>query len=85
MKNSKWAYTFNWWFKELPSEVKMVDVSEYEGYQSEYMYCFSYLKSRGWERHGSWWVSPDNKFHFNNIYGAYRCAKFYEDIVKQPL
>jgi len=60
----------------------MVDVSEYEGYQSEYLSCFTYLKSRGWNRVGGMWVSPDEKFKFNNIYGAYRCAWFFEEIVK---
>lgn len=77
----KWGHTFNWWMLEEPSEVKMIDVSELKTYESKYMMCFNHIKSRGWLREDRMWVSPDRKYKFNNIEAAYRCCRFYEEVV----
>ena len=79
---SKWSHSHNWWFKEEPGEVKLLDVSELEGFESTYVRCFNYIKQRGWFRENRQWVSPDRRYKFTDIEAAFRCCKFYEEIVK---
>jgi hypothetical protein len=79
---SRLSHTFNWWFVEKPGEVKMIDVDELKGFESTYMRCFNYIKCRGWYREKGNWCSPDGKYRFNKIEAAFRCCKFYEEIVK---
>lgn len=61
----------------------MVDVSELKGWESTYMRCFNFIMSRGWYREDKKWCSPDGKYRFSNIEAAFRCAKFYEDIIER--
>lgn len=61
----------------------MVDPSEYESYQSEYLLYYSFLRSKGWKRENRKWVSPNGMYKFTHIHAAYRCAKFYDEIVQR--
>lgn len=71
--------SFTWWVKypqEPPKTLAKEDLGE--GYQSSYVFCWNFIKDRGWKREAKMWVSPDNKCKYNNVYDAYRCQMLTE-------
>lgn len=75
----KWSGTFQWWDQYPPGEVRKVAVSELNDYQSEYVFCFNYIKEKGWERKNKHWVSPDGKIRTQSCYEAYTIQKCREN------
>lgn len=62
-----------------------MDVTEFSRhYESDYMRCWNYVRDCGWNKVGSFWISPEG-MKFKTVYEAYHSQKFKEmvDSVKK--
>jgi len=75
--------TFDWWVKYDDSgEVVNIPKEGIGEYESSYVRSWNLITDRGWKKDGVWWVSPDGKYRYNNVYDAYRCQMHWEEIRK---
>lgn len=74
--------TFHPWRIYEPSDVKVIPIEEYSGYQSDYVKHYNHVMETGWHREEGRWVSPCGTFKYRLVYEAYRRQKFLEDILE---
>lgn len=78
--SSKWSGTFQWWEHYPPGEVRKIAKEELNEYQSEYVFCFNYLRDKGWTYSNKKWVSPDGVTEIDKCYEAYTMQKCRDNI-----
>lgn len=72
--------TFTWWVTyEYDAEVRHLSIEDLpEGYQSNYLRCWNYVKEKGWIRETNWWFAPDRSVKYKTVFEAYNSQKFRE-------
>ena len=82
-KTREGTSTFEWWRKYDDSgEVTIISKETLGDFQSDYVRCWNLVTDRGWKKEGIYWVSPDGRYKYNNVYDAYRAQMHWEEIRK---
>lgn len=74
--------TFHPWRIYEPGDVKVIDKENLGDYQSKYLIYYNFIKDYGWFRKNAKWVSPCGTYEYRNIYEAYRCQRFKNEILE---